>query len=387
MIEGVAVLGLAGVQRCLGRIPREGGPFRPEVVPGRQAHSCQHQGNHHDQNACRVFAPARQQVLLVELDDDHERVAAGGAVGRQDGAATFEALLEAAELALRQTGRQEFRALAGAWRPRCVAGKQERAVVAQQIDRCAGGIEDLAVVVDEEVAIHRGEQRHPTAVVQNDIARYRQETRGIRTGRLFGGAREAIVEVPAGPWRAHAKYRLRIGLWRKVIAQRHIAADVAHIGAGDDGAVRANQRERAQIGRLAQGGSEVLRRRRSTDLRRVGFRRVGEGQVDDVEALGQVVFERARVQGRRLEVPVYDVRPVANQELRREAEGAKGQGRHCQQKGPARARPPPRHVHYGETIGSSLWRRALSSRRPSRLMAATNCSTRACQGSSPGRVA
>ena len=241
VVEGTAVPRFAGPQRVLVCGTQAGGPLQTKEVPDRQGHRPQQHAHHQRQGACRGFTPALEHRRLVEFDHDHEGVGPRGAVGRQHLPAIVPALLVVVDLSLRETLGDPGGARVGARQARCAGRQQQRAVVAQHLGRGAGRVEGLAVMVDEVVAVDRGQQPDPTAVAQNELAQHRKEARGIGPGCRPRGAGLTVGEVAAGPGRADAKRRRRIGGRRLEAGQRHEAAEVARVGTGDDTAVGVEQ--------------------------------------------------------------------------------------------------------------------------------------------------
>ncbi len=135
---------------------------------------------------------------------------------------------------------------------------------------------------------------------------------------------------------------------------------------------------------MAQRLIERLRRGRGgRDGERVHLGRVVQRRVDRVQGLGQVVDEDAGLQRRGGEAAVDVLGAFALDIDRGAAEHGQDEGRPAGEVDPA----PAHRVHGKVSAASSLWRRALSSSRPSPWTAATNWSTRACQRGWPGSTA
>ena len=88
--------------------------------------------------------------------------------------------------------------------------------------------------------------------------------------------------------------------------------------------------------------------------RSLALGRIAQGLVDDVETLGQVVLESARVQGRRVERARNVIRAVVQLEMHGAAQRGQCQRRHHKEENPATALARQRHAHCGATITSSL---------------------------------
>jgi hypothetical protein len=270
-------------------------PFETRVIQRGDGQGGEQDGADDAEGVDRLLAPAGQRPFLVQAHHQHEGVGEGDAIGGQYRPAVFRHRLELAGFPF-DHARQHL--LAAARRPRSLAfigTQQQTSVITQELHQTLAGGKVVAVEIQEVVGVHRRYNRRPAVAGDAHVTCDRNEADAGDCA--VKSDRAGVVKVTPLLRQADAQHLDRSGRLRQEIGPRQPHADIAGGGTGDHLLGLSQQGHRTEIGGLAQRDREVVGGP-------VFLGHIQQRALDDVEALGQVVFQRTRGERRRGELLV-----------------------------------------------------------------------------------
>lgn len=302
-----------------------------------QRHDGKQHGHQHAEQRAQFGIPAQQCVFAVQPGHHGDGIKPRCAKRIQLGPVMVQRL-QLAHFLLPLAQRRGDPGVDGGGLLPGVRRQQQRAVVTHHIDIALAGRKLLFEAVDEVVWIEGGEHGHG-AGSGGQCPCQRQEVDAFGRHGLIGRSGATPGEIPAGPGDADAQ---NLGAGRgdgQVALRGHRQPDVGRVGAGGDDAAGVDQRERSQNGGVAQCPGQGL-----DDLCLCDFHVRGQGggqrQLDQAQALCQVVLEAARMHGRDFKGRGDGLGPQAPQGVAGHHQGAgdeerqRAKDRHPQAAGP-----------------------------------------------------